>query len=115
LQQPVACRLMYSYDSCFSPSRPLAAPQVAASVAKKTPADKQLQRDARAIVKKSMVHAEPAVHASASVSGHPPLLSQDAAQWTSSVLSGDRFVSHSSSAAAAAAPISGACVLDRLH
>ena len=31
--------------------------QVAAGVAKKSPADKQLQRDAKAIVKKSMVHA----------------------------------------------------------
>ncbi len=87
-------------------------PQVAAGVAKKSPADKQLQRDAKAIVKKSMVPAcsaslDPACACSRALTPAPLQLPQDAAQWTSSVLSGDRFVSHSSSAAAAAPPIAG--------
>jgi len=40
--------------SCAHPQPP---PLQVAGVAKKTPAEKQLQRDAKAIVKKSMVHA----------------------------------------------------------
>jgi hypothetical protein len=59
---------------CFRLSRLLAALQVAAGVAKKTPADKQLQRDAKAIVKKSMVDFVIAFSASVCVSGCPPLI-----------------------------------------